>query len=1026
MAVKIGDVTIRIGATTKQLEADLKKADRALQASSRKFTDAGQKMSLAFTAPFAGLAAISVVKFDAQIQAIGQVEAALTSTGAVAGKTSEELQKSASALQELTTFGDEDILRGVTAQLLTFTNVAGEQFDKAQLAALNLSTRLGTDLTSQTIQLGKALNDPIKGITALGRAGIQFSNEQKETIKRLTETNQIAKAQDIILKELETQFGGSAEAAAKLGSGPIKQLNNQFGDLLEEFGKIISEAIIPFVARLKNVVTAFQGMDGATKKTIVTVAALVATIGPLLFITGKLISVYAGIVGPVVKMIASLTAQAAASGAAAAANTGAAVTTVAFGTALKATLLVAAPYVAIIGAIAGGIYLLYKNYQAADKAGSTLTDVQRESEKAMAAEKAQGDRLIKTINDESKSKQDKKKALSDLIAISPEYFKGLTIEKDGVKKINDQYNSYITNLKAASFARAAASKQDEIAIQILDKENRIRSLREEQLKIEQNLDQKGPKYIKAALDVKQRFINATILEIGLLNKESEGLSEIIDKNKQVVDSTKTGNDGTDTGISDGFKKQLTEIQAELANVDKLFKAGLITPAEQAQQKIKILEDRLKLLVTNGFKPQSKAVLDTKNQIQGLKDGQEAIIKPIQAFLQLINVIPGKLNPVAQQASAVQLRFFELDQQLKAGTITSFEATAQKVEFLNSEMQRLKDEGVAPTSAEFLKLSNAYNELATETDGVVKNIAALITGVKDLSDPFNDIETETFTELSKQITIIQDKTKAGLISDTDADVERINAIKSALNNLIEQGLGESDLAKKLQDQLKGIAPEVGKPFEDIFDLLGQKFEQIFKVPAGKGKEAAEAIAGGIGSAFSTLSQLNANREAELDQYYQKERALIDGSIGNEESKAAAIKALDEDVAKKKRAIARKQAAIDKASAIFSATVNAANAVVKALTAGPILGPILAGLIGGLAAAQIAAIAAAPLPSLAIGTDLVKSDGLAMIHKGEAIVPADVAKGGFSGGNGIAQVSGRIQGTDIILVSDYAMNFKNRIR
>ena len=58
--------------------------------------------------------------------------------------------------------------------------------------------------------------------------------------------------------------------------------------------------------------------------------------------------------------------------------------------------------------------------------------------------------------------------------------------------------------------------------------------------------------------------------------------------------------------------------------------------------------------------------------------------------------------------------------------------------------------------------------------------------------------------------------------------------------------------------------------------------------------------------------------------------------------------------------------------------------------------------------------------------MKSDGLAMIHKGEAIVPADVAKGGFNGSGGMAQVSGRIQGTDIILVSDYAMNFKNRIR
>lgn len=1166
MAVKIGDVTIRIGATTKQLEADLKKADRALQASSRKFTDAGQKMSLAFTAPFAGLATISVIKFDAQIQAIGQVEAALASTGAVAGKTSEELQKSASALQEITTFGDEDILRGVTAQLLTFTNVAGEQFDKAQLAALNLSTRLGTDLTSQTIQLGKALNDPIKGITALGRAGIQFSDEQKETIKRLAETNQIAKAQDIILKELETQFGGSAEAAAKLGSGPIKQLNNQFGDLLEEFGKIISEAIIPFVARLKNVVTAFQSMDGATKKTIVTVAALVATIGPLLFITGKLISVYAGIVGPIVKMIASLTAQAAASGAAAAATTGAAVTTVAFGTALKATLLVAAPYVAIIGAIAGGIYLLYKNYQSAEKAGNLLADVQNESAKSMAAEKAQTQALIGVINDQTKSINDKKGALEELKKINPDYFGDLDIERDGIKKINDQYTDYIGNITKAAKAKIGGEKLEQLLkneITSLNQINEIeKKITDQTLKLgkaRQNTSALGASTgsmgsYSAVLAIEQQITNLKNQKQALQDSQNQIKNNIKETENFIIANTnfnKTIDDGGGGGggISDNLKKQLQEISNELANVDKLFKAGLITGSEASEQKLKLLEDRLKLLVTNGFNPTSQAVLGTKNEIKNLQ------------------------NELGQQFASVDIvdnlskQFTNLDNQLNAGTITSFQATSEKVQlltdemqrlkdegvspaseefqrltkiydnlanasnridisvntlidnfksaglalnsiektaldelsskisevqnksskgligstdasiervdaiknalktlteqnlgesnlakelqnqlvnlnpfieqvgFLKSEMQRLKDEGISPTSEEFQKLNKSYIELGEEQDNYVKNIAALITGVKDLSDPFNEIQTDTLTELSKQITIIQEKTAAGLISQSDADVERINAIKTALNSLIEQGLGGTDAAAKLQEQLKGAESSVKTTYTNIFDFLGNKIASLPGIAEKLGEnvqtlgpkigKAFEGAVAAVQQVFSTFGAFFDMQEAKIDQFEEKEKERIANSIMGEEAKEAALANLNEKVLKKRKALARKQAALDKASALFSATIAGANAVLQALAV-PLIGPVLAKITAGLVAAQLAFIAATPLPSLAIGTDLVKSDGLAMLHKGEAVVPADVAKGGFNGSGGMAQVSGRIQGTDIILVSDYAMNFKNRIR
>ena len=90
------------------------------------------------------------------------------------------------------------------------------------------------------------------------------------------------------------------------------------------------------------------------------------------------------------------------------------------------------------------------------------------------------------------------------------------------------------------------------------------------------------------------------------------------------------------------------------------------------------------------------------------------------------------------------------------------------------------------------------------------------------------------------------------------------------------------------------------------------------------------------------------------------------------------------------------------------------IAKALTLGPAGLPLIP-LLKGLGLAQIAAIASAPLPSLAIGTDYVKSDGLAQLHKGEAVVPADVVNGGFTGGRGRLEIllSGSLLGNDIYL-------------
>lgn len=181
----------------------------------------------------------AVQAFTQQAQAVEKVNQAIKSTAGAAGLSLSQLRKEASELQKRTLFGDEDILNNATAQLLTFTNIANDNFLRTQRVALDLSTVLDGDLKSASIQLGKALNDPVANLSALSRSGIQFSAAQKEVIKDLANSNRLAEAQGVILAELERQYGGQAEAAAKVGGG-WQQLGNILGDTMEELGGFIS------------------------------------------------------------------------------------------------------------------------------------------------------------------------------------------------------------------------------------------------------------------------------------------------------------------------------------------------------------------------------------------------------------------------------------------------------------------------------------------------------------------------------------------------------------------------------------------------------------------------------------------------------------------------------------------------------------------------------------------------------------------------------------------------------------------
>ncbi len=275
-----------------EAKAKLQGVNQEVQQTSDKAKEAGGgltgmfRQALSFAAGQAIFAGLGFLKdqiagiFTESMNAeagLAQTNKVIESTHGVAGVTANAVLDLATQYSHLTKFSD-DTVQASENMLLTFTNIGKNVFPMATKTVLDMSQALGQDTKSSAIQLGKALNDPITGVTALQRVGVTFSQVQKDQIKHFMDTNNIAGAQGIILKELQKEFGGSAEAAGKTFGGQlaiaqqrlddVKQtigdrlmpiLANMLGwltgpgfDALGRFGQMAQQFLSPFIATLQS------------------------------------------------------------------------------------------------------------------------------------------------------------------------------------------------------------------------------------------------------------------------------------------------------------------------------------------------------------------------------------------------------------------------------------------------------------------------------------------------------------------------------------------------------------------------------------------------------------------------------------------------------------------------------------------------------------------------------------------------------------------------------------------------------
>lgn len=160
-----------------------------------------------------------------------QLEAAIKSTGQAAGWSLQQLNAMADTLADKTTFSAGE-LNQAQARMLSYSGIVGDTFPRAMQAAADMSARMGTSITASAESIGRALDIPSAGLTALTQQGFRFTEAQKVMVQQLERTGRVAEAQAIILEAVEASYGGAAAAARNSLGGALQAIANTVNDLM--------------------------------------------------------------------------------------------------------------------------------------------------------------------------------------------------------------------------------------------------------------------------------------------------------------------------------------------------------------------------------------------------------------------------------------------------------------------------------------------------------------------------------------------------------------------------------------------------------------------------------------------------------------------------------------------------------------------------------------------------------------------------------------------------------------------------
>ncbi len=810
----------------------------------------------------------SIEAYRAQEVAIQKVDQAVKQTGGAAGLSLKQLTDEATRLQNNTLFGDEQILNDATVQLLTFTNIAGTNFLKAQRAAMDLSTVLDGDLQSASIQLGKALNDPVSGLAALRKVGISFTDEQRKMIKELTETNRIEEAQAIILEEINRQYGGQAEAVAK-GTGALKQAGIQIGDVAEAIGGVIGKIITPLAGFISSAAKGINEFLTPAMSAVESfeqqgrsVAVLVKDIDPLLDRYDQLKS-KTNLSTSEQQELKKIIAQVAAvmPGAATAFDT--------YGNAIEISTGRVRQY------IQGQVMLLrLENRKAIDETISDLADVNTQIE-------------------QSKSTIDQ-------------------IAKTGTFKVFEPQSKM-----GAKTGGTAADIRDANQQEILQAQRHHQELLNNRMAYEAKLGNlRG--------DALQQSLNAYEAERTAAANASKEITDIRTMSSEELKAL--AEDGNDT--------QQKTAKEEIKRREELAKKG----AEYARYMAKIAQE-----LENA-------------RLQIIQDGRDKEIKTEELnYRRKLAEIKGNSESENTLRAALETEFLTR----KAAIIRKYD-DQERENTLKLEKQkwdaRLK--GLTEGSQQWFDVSQRMLAVQRELE---------LSNVNLTEQQRNEIE-ERYRQMRENLNKKPDDTK------TFADLDARHQAEWEATKMFLDRTGQMTIEKKreiaAQERDMALAEAEGNSEQQLL-IWEQYYARLKDVNQEWLDVALQALSSLVNSFSAFDSALTAYEQAQLqrdqeanDQKKENLKRRLDAGLITQQQYDNSVARMDQELAEKKRKVAHDEAVRQKAISIVQAIINTAQAITAAMTV-PYVGMALAIVAGVLGAAQVALIAATPIPEAAKG-------------------------------------------------------------
>jgi tape measure domain-containing protein len=1020
MANSFKDLLLRIGIDTRGLDAEVNKLQRKLTRFANQTERLGKTLTTNITLPL-GLAGAAAVKTFADFDRLEKGLDVFASTGTTGAeeleklldvvrdaRTTLDLKSAAGGALQLQAVGIEaDRAREIIRQLGIAATVSGSEIaDISEIVrqfaqALSLGRVLETDLRiiKQRIPaIGKILKDEFGTVTAEGlrSAGVSAEEFVDRLVGAIEKNQAFQNVQISAAKAIETFTTNVKIAVAEIGKIISKSLN-------------LTDTLNSFAIQIDRVTQFLKSLDEGTRDFIVKLALFAAAIGPVLLaltgiiktvivvketlglLGGVLFDVGNAIIGPfrtaIIRMGEAILAGAR--------------NTELLGIALRSALPLAA-----VAAGVGLIIKAWKDYtyqlDLVNKTQDTLRSVEQESNQLSQERAVRVKSLIRILEDENATYDDKEHALLVLNTITNKQFKSVRVLKDEVTGLDDASKKYLSTLNAqiklekiqekiALLQRQSLKILDgnleDVNLSLIDYFKIITSggFALSAVGSAQEYANRKFKNGREVVDANKKAIDALLIEFDELNKVLLENGKAVEENKNKVE-----------GELEGTKDIFQELLKELEKID--YFGALFNEEDLA-----IAENKLSAI---------KSALDEAYDVENLEERTRLLGLITQIFAD-------------QQAEVDRLTIKLTDYQKVLKELSDIEFTANLtgeniIDTIKSQLDAIRSAqiDIPVESIDFLELEDKYaeleeklkqevesfifNDLQKDLDSVEKQAANFGLSVEDL----NNIKID---KLIGYLELVYE-----ILGDNSAAADKV---REALAKLGVTG-------NTAQQQLTGFQKFVEENAEQIAGFVKRGVENIFQIISEGFARRNEAKAN-LEEARKELLKLEATGKATKEELQAAEAAVLGFA------RTVATNDLFENIAR-----AFKQIVVEIGKAILKALLFAA--IVAALAE---IFPALKAPLKGLGAVSDVAGAAGDggggLFAKLFKSFLFADGGLvygpvsAIIGEGqgtnrrnpEVVAPLDKLKD-YIDGNGAMMLTSRLSGSDLLLSVERAKRDRSR--